>query len=92
MVANYEQNDKQGGVKPCAGRSGGAPVPIQLNRRAIHMSESALKTIIRGALRAAGFRGYRASVYYSGGMARVRLNNGCEGVYSVHKGGFISWN
>jgi hypothetical protein len=56
------------------------------------MSESALKTIIRGALRAAGFRGYRASVYYSGGMARVRLNNGCEGVYSVHKGGFISWN
>ena len=56
------------------------------------MSESMLKTIIRGALRAAGFRGYRAHIYYREGLARVCLNNGCEGIYSVHKGGFISWH
>lgn len=55
------------------------------------MSEMALKSIIRGALRAAGFRGYRASVYYRGGRATVRLNGGCTGVYDVLRGCFISW-
>jgi hypothetical protein len=55
------------------------------------MSESALKTIIRGALRAAGFRGYSASVYYRAGRATVRLNSGCTGIYDVRRGAFIDW-
>jgi hypothetical protein len=55
------------------------------------MSESALKSIIRGALRAAGFRGYRASVYYRNGRATVKVNGVCTGIYDVLGGCFISW-
>jgi hypothetical protein len=56
------------------------------------MSDSMLSRIIRKALFSLGFRGYRASIRYYRGMATVSLNNGCTGVYSVHKGCFISWH
>ena len=54
------------------------------------MSEMALKSIIRGALRSAGFRGYRASVHYRGGRATVKVNGACTGIYDVLGGCFIS--
>lgn len=56
------------------------------------MNANMLRGIINRALRAAGFKGFRASVYYCDGLARVCLNNGYEGIYSVHKGCFISWH
>ncbi len=60
-------------------------------REAIHMSESMLKTIIRGALRSVGFNGCQASIYYRGGRATVCLNNGLTGIYDVKRGCFVDW-
>lgn len=55
------------------------------------MSETRLRGIVNRALHAAGFRGFRASVYYRNGRATVCLNSGYTGIYDVRRGCFVDW-